>query len=844
MSRQVLLPGILVIALLAAMAGCRPQQPFYFGEDGDLSHYVGVATEIEYPDVETNRLDEVQVTKHPLTLLNPDPTQVWELSLEDAVRYTLINSKVIRNLGGLSFGAGGSQGEPIGLTSQPSDYASTIYDPALEETNPRTGVEAALSAFDAQFSTSLFWEKRDTPRNSAGTIEQTYSPNPYQQDLATFAAQIKKTNATGGTTAIRHNVAYELNNVPSVAHPSSLGTYSRRWPNDYQVNLEAEVRQPLLQGAGVMFNRIAGPGAISGYYNGVMIARIRTDITLSQFEGNVRDLVRDVERTYWELYYAYRRLDAVLAGRDASLQTWRQVHAKFVVGARGGGAQDEAQARQQYFLFRSSVEQSLDSLYRTENALRYLIGLSPNDGRLIRPSDEPTTAKVQFVWDDALAETLVRSVELRQQKWRVKQRELELIASKNFLLPRLDAVGQYRWVGIGDRLLGKEGELSQIGATDPGMPYGAYESLTSGKYQEWMLGFELQVPLGFRRELGGVRNAQLMLARERVILQEQELEVSHQLTAAFRDLDNNYVIAQTNFNRRIAAENEVDAVRAAYETGAATLDLLLDAQRRLAEAEDAYYRSLVEYNQSIMGIHYRKGSLLEYNGVYLAEGPWPGKAYFDATRRARARDAGIFLDYGFTRPRVISRGAIEQNVGGVGMPLGDDGFGLSPMPDPLASPTTEPAQQPTPAGGPETIPTPKPESKRAVPSTPLVVPEPEEITPPSLRGAKAGDLSLVPMRPGPTLRSASNKKYDLGAMNLDVLAGKPLPSQAEPAAKTGASPVQTVSYEENVPPTTSLQKASTEWKSVQRASTNHESVASPSPAQTDRSSSGWKRVQR
>ena len=27
------------------------------------------------------------------------------------------------------------------------------------------------------------------------------------------------------------------------------------------------------------------------------------------------------------------------------------------------------------------------------------------------------------------------------------------------------------------------------------------------------------------------------------------------------------------------------------------------------------------------------------NGVYLAEGPWPAKAYFDATKRSRERDA-------------------------------------------------------------------------------------------------------------------------------------------------------------------------------------------------------------
>ena len=79
--------------------------------------------------------------------------------------------------------------------------------------------------------------------------------------------------------------------------------------------------------------------------------------------------------------------------------------------------------------------------------------------------------------------------------------------------------------------------------------------------------------------------------------------------------------SQTNFNRRIAAEVNVRAVKAAYETDTVTLDLLLDAQRRLAVAESEYFRSLVDYNIAIRTVHLRKGSLPEYNNVYLAEGP-------------------------------------------------------------------------------------------------------------------------------------------------------------------------------------------------------------------------------
>ena len=72
---------------------------------------------------------------------------------------------------------------------------------------------------------------------------------------------------------------------------------------------------------------------------------------------------------------------------------------------------------------------------------------------------------------------------------------------------------------------------------------------------------------------------------------------------------------------------------------------------------------MTNYAKSISQVHYRKGSLLEYNGVYLTEGPWPAKAYFDARRRARSRSAALYIDYGFTYPRVFSQGPTKQVSG-------------------------------------------------------------------------------------------------------------------------------------------------------------------------------------
>lgn len=659
-------PPLAVIALLilGTLLGCHPQQPFYFHEDGDLSHYIDQATEIEYPDVEAESLDDVKHAEPPLSLDNPTPREIWELKLQEAVRITLENGKVMRSLSGRFVSQAALRPQtgdaPDALLTRP-EAIRTVYDTAIVESAPFgggllgvPGVESALAAFDAQFAANLFWNRNNRQQNVGGGDGGQFLDffvRTFEQDSNNFNAEITKTGATGGVFAVRHGTTYDANNNPT-----------RQVYSDWDVTLETSIVQPLLQGSGVQYNRIAGPfnpftGTGTPQFDGVMLARINADISLAEFEAGVRDLVSDVESAYWELYFAYRNLEAAKAGRASALQTWQKIHALFLEGGRGGELDKEAQAREQYFFFRSQVQQALNDLYRAENRLRYIMGISVSDGRLIRPADEPTTARALFDWYDIHTESLARSVELREQKWRIKQRELELIAARNLLQPRLDAVALYRWRGLGDDLLNHNPVPRNSGLEGTN----AWGELTGGKYQEWQMGLQMQIPIGFRRELSGVRHFQLQLARERARLQDSELEVSHQLGDALRNLEGNYELTQTNFNRRVAAEKQVEAVKAAFDANTITIDVLLDAQRRRADAEVAYYRSLVDYVRGILLVHYRKGSLLEYNGVYLAEGPWPNKAYFDAERMARQRDASYYLNYGYTRPKVISQGPYLQH---------------------------------------------------------------------------------------------------------------------------------------------------------------------------------------
>jgi hypothetical protein len=703
-----------ILGALILVAGCSNGAPLYnYATAERLRSYQIPATEIDEPNVESGNYLNTYGAAPPLTIHDAAPRYL-DITLEEAVRLGLQNSQVIRRLG-------------VSVLDQPA-RSPTRFDSAIQEMNPGPGVsdlrdigvEAALSAFDALVSGSVFIEKNDRPVNNVFFGGGT---RLLQQDVIVFQKQLAKKAVTGTNYALRQTTTYDANNAPG-----------NQFPSAWETIIEAEFRHPLLRGSGARFNRINGNSGIAGVPSGVVIARVAGDIKLVDLEIGVRDLVRDIERAYWALHFGYRNLDATVAARNSALETWRRIHSLYVSGRAGGEADKEAQAREQYYRFQEAVQLALagggDSpdnvigeraargVQELERQLRYLIGLPINDGCLIRPIDEPPLAKVCFDWDEVLIEALARRQELRRQKWEIQRTELELIAARNFLLPQFDVTGKYRWRGLGDDLLDPERE---------GRPRfdNAYQELTRGDFQEWTILAEMSMPLGQRHAHAKVRNVELRITRERAVLHEQERKLVHDLSDAVARLQQTFEVMQTNFNRRIAARQNLQAVEAAYTAERAPLDLVLEALRRLVEGEQRYHASVVEYARSISQLHYVKGSLLDYNEVFLAEGPWPRGAYRDARERERRRLPRLpIAPLTMLRTPNVTQGPTPQQIvpnypvevpGGPGMaPPGGPGEPrlLPPMPPPETVPPGTPGAPkggtaPLPPGGVRRLPEPK-----------------------------------------------------------------------------------------------------------------------------------------
>jgi len=359
-------------------------------------------------------------------------------------------------------------------------------------------------------------------------------------------------------------------NVP-LQYPQSLEEWSWTEFSRNAIQISRQFGTPLINGTvphEALLQQVFG-GA-SGYWR-LVISRSTMDISVTDFERNVTEMLRDVEETYWEFNLAYRTYDIRVEARNSFRRTWRFAQARKEVGRFGD--LDELQARQAYFQGRADCEDALQNLYNLEGRLRRLCALPNDDGRIICTRDDPGTAEYLPDWNMCLAEALTRREELRREKWNIKSLELQL-KSANAGLPR--------------------------------------------------------------------SRSELQLAKATAVLDNQELQVCHEPTTAFRNLRSHFQATQSNYDTWQNVAAPIDVCEDRYRTGVPGIDtsVLLQAwlttRADAATAEVAFYASLVEYQKALIDLHFRKGTLLEFNNLQLAESSWTPDAYKDALYRALA----------------------------------------------------------------------------------------------------------------------------------------------------------------------------------------------------------------
>ncbi len=638
----------------------------------------------------------------PRTTSDPETQEVWRLPLDEAIRIGLENSEVIRVI------ALGAQGIPVG-GFEPAPLASgagaalgstnlaTVYDNAIAETQ----IPLALSAFDTNLVTQLTWGHSSQPFNNAiqagffsgNLLGGPKFPVVFDQDTAQFAASIQKRAATGATMGITQNVSYLYSNSPTNVFPSA-----------YTSNLQLQFTQPLLGSAPLAGNQISqfGPAGLEANRAPIVISRLNADASVWRFKNEVMQMVRSIEQQYWTLAQQQVRLWSAETAFELSEKLLEDVLANQEVGSRRGSRRDLADAQVQVENARLQLVTATSDVLTTERQLRNILGLPPADNRRIVPVTEPTDAASttrlgsQPRTDGHLPPGHRRppvagprrraSVAHRPQHAAAgAQLQRPVPVQRPGPSPRRVAEGhdRQRHLTPSTRML----QLQQRAAGLNAVP------TNYNNFQTWQLGFTFQMPLGFRGPLANVRSSQYSLLQQRAFLQQTVHDRTHALARFFLEVDANFKQYRAASRLKDAAFARLDYNKARYDAGdrdpsrseeAVTIQALIASINQWTDAiaQEALYKST--YNTSLAVLEEAKGTLLSYNNIALAEGPWPRQAYIQAQDQQEAHR--------------------QHPIGGTGpyAPIPSNGPAtpdpVTPMPPPNLGPARPRPAMPAPAG--------------------------------------------------------------------------------------------------------------------------------------------------
>jgi outer membrane protein TolC len=609
--------------ILAAALGCQKQ---CFLSEGDFQNAVPGHLPLNLESDPSYAVVPPPGTTPSPTTVDDTKRQPRYISLREAIAIALENGTV----GSQSPGSPGLSTDILGgFQGLAAGSADSIRVLALDPAIVATSIEVSLSKFDTLWNTSLIWNRTETPLNISPTTF-TQTPEPLRNvaaDNVTVGSTLEKPLPTGGTAGITFNLASQWNTPQSVINPA------------VQPSVQFFFEQPLLQGFGVEINQLlpSHPGsklmpfATGNTGEGILITRLRLDEQRAEFERNVNYLLLNVEAAYWNLYGAYYQLYSREEAMRYAYEVWRLTKDGFDLHRLA--VQNLEQDRLLYEQLRSQRLTALGQILESERQLRNLLGMKIEDGYRLVPSDTPTMIPYSPDWKTSLDETLVRRPELLIARQDLKFRQLDLIRLRNSLLPDLRLVASDTVHSVGSQL--DEGPV----------PANAFHQLFSDPFNNYSLGFLLNVPLGYRAANAQVRSAQLSLQRSYLSLRTDENKAELFLGQAYRQVLEFQRQIQINQAALHAATLQLNGYKDLFKGGRFTAygaDLVLAIQN-WSNSAASLYTSIVQYNNALATLEFARGSIREHDNVFIADGALPLCAQVRAVEHERERTAALVL---------------------------------------------------------------------------------------------------------------------------------------------------------------------------------------------------------
>jgi HAE1 family hydrophobic/amphiphilic exporter-1 len=415
----------------------------------------------------------------------------------------------------------------------------------------------------------------------------------------------------------------------------------------YSASLGVTFTQPLLRDRSIDNNR-----------RNIRIQRKRLEQSDADFRRQTIDVISQVQNAYWDLVFALRDQQNLIANLNLSRELFRQTEARVVAGA--SAPLERAEVQTEIANRESSLLQATQAVSIAENNLKQLIirdPTAPEWTAQITPTDEPSFDATPINLNDALVEARTNRPELRRLRLQNDINDIDIKYFKNQTRPRLDLQSTLALTGLSgspvesndalpvpiivengasaDAFLLAQINLLRAGqGLPPAVPptfiqqgtvptnlIGGYPRTLANLFgfgtRNIVVGVTIQIP--FRNEIAKANLAGARIQKTQLEAtarsQEQVIEVEVRNAAQAVETSRRRVLAARA--ARENAELQLQGEQRLYQVGRSTTFLLFQRENTLNNARNLELRAETDYNKALADLQHATSTTLRANNVIV-----------------------------------------------------------------------------------------------------------------------------------------------------------------------------------------------------------------------------------
>lgn len=462
------------------------------------------------------------------------------------------------------------------------------------------GLRAADGAYDPNFFTDSFYERRTTPTASiiGGAVNGSVT-------LSSLGA----TSGLNGLTRFQGG-SFNLSFSSSRTNTSNLNaTLNPQFPTA----ITAAYTQPLFRGRRFDNTRRT-----------LEIAKKNLSLTDEQFRQTAIETIAQVEQAYWDLAYSLRNLQVQI---DAVRQARLQLESNQRLVAKGVLAPiDLVASNAQITTFEQNVYTAQESVTQAENRLKTLMLPDRQDSiwrRALVPVSPIEIEVPRASLTEAVTEALANRQEIRQLKTSAEINRINERFLRDQTKPQVDLTASYTTSGLAGSTTAASFNPTTGALRVPTNLIGGYfnslGNLIQQDFPTFRVGVTINLPLGNKTAKANLGQNLAEAAQIENAAAQAEQTVEADVRNALQSLRSAEARLQAAAATRSSAEQLYESEQRQFRAGTTTVFLVFQRQNDLIVARGRELQAQTDLNKAISNFRRAVGTTLTVNSIEITK---------------------------------------------------------------------------------------------------------------------------------------------------------------------------------------------------------------------------------